>query len=297
MTQAATTDPTAVPGPLQRPPTDWVKIAIDLAIYAGVIGSLAVLLIPVAWTISTSFKPLDQVFDYPPQFVPRDVTFENYRAMFDPVLGRMFFNSFAVGIISAGVSTIVGAMTGYAIARFRFSGNDAVMLFFMATLAFPIPMIMITTYIMFANFGLLNTYWAMILGHVVITLPVTVWLLRNFFDQLPGEVEEAALIDGAGPWYTLFRIVLPMAKPAVSSAAIFVFVTSWNELLFGLTFVSDTELRPLPAGIIMIFLQEFEGQWSEMMALAVIVSIPVLLIFVFFQNAFLRGVTAGAVKG
>ncbi|MFA3919443.1 carbohydrate ABC transporter permease [Ruegeria hyattellae] len=276
---------------------DWKKFAVDVAIYAALLASITFLLLPVIWTISTSFKPIGEVFEYPPRFIPRDPTLENYKAQLSPLLGTLFFNSFLVGAVSALVSTVVGAMTAYAICRFKFAGNDWIMLFFMATLAFPIPMIMISTYIMFAKFGLLNTYWAMILGHVVITLPVTVWLLRNFFDQLPGEVEEAALIDGAGPWYTFFRIVLPMAKPAMSAAGIFVFITSWNELLFGLTFVSETAMRPIPAGVILLFLQEYEGEWAQMMALAVIVSLPILLLFVFFQNAFLRGVTGGAVKG
>ena len=121
--------------------------------------------------------------------------------------------------------------------------------------------------------------------------------MKNFFDQLPIEVEEAAYVDGAGPFYTLFFIVMPMAKPALSAAAIFVFVTSWNELVFGLTFTSSTSMRPLPAGISMLFLQEFEGAWSEMMALAAMVSIPVLLLFLIFQKSFMQGVTAGAVKG
>lgn len=276
---------------------DWYKISTNAVIYVALLISIAVLLLPIVWTISTSFKPLDQVFDYPPRIVPREITGEGYLNVFNPMLSRFFMNSIVVGAVSALLSTVVGAMTAYAIARFRFAGNDYIMLFFMATLAFPIPMIMVSTYIMFAKIGLLNTYMAMVLGHVVITLPVTVWLLKSFFDQLPSEVEEAAIIDGAGPWYTLFRIVMPMAKPAMASAAIYVFVTSWNELLFGLTFISDTEKRPLPAGIIMVFMQEFEGRWNEMMALAILVSIPILVIFIFFQDAFMKGVTAGAMKG
>ena len=276
---------------------DWYKICTNAILYLLLLLSVAILLLPIVWTISTSFKPLDQVFDYPPRFIPRQITFEGYENVLNPMLSRFFVNSMIVGTVSALISTLVGAMTAYALARFRFAGNDYIMLFFMATLAFPIPMIMVSTYIMFVKFGLLNTYLAIILGHTVITLPVTVWLLKSFFDQLPSEVEEAAIIDGAGPWYTLFRIVMPMAKPAMASSAIYVFVTSWNELLFGLTFISDTEKRPLPAGIIMVFMQEFEGRWNEMMALAILVSIPVLLIFIFFQDAFMKGVTAGALKG
>jgi multiple sugar transport system permease protein len=152
-------------------------------------------------------------------------------------------------------------------------------------------------YLLFVKINLLNTYTALVLGHTVITLPVAVWLLKSFFDALPVEVEEAAFVDGAGPFRTLFRIVLPMARPALAASAIFVFVTSWNELMFGLTFTSTTNMRPLPAGIALLFLTEFEGAWSQMMALALMVSLPIVLLFLFFQKTFVRGVTAGAVKG
>jgi ABC-type glycerol-3-phosphate transport system permease component len=266
-------------------------------LYLLVLASLAILLLPIAWMLSTSFKSLDEVFQYPPRWIPEQPTLENYRAQFNVVLGTYFFNSVWVGLCSALLSTVAGACAAYGLARFRFRGNGLILMFFMASLAFPIPLLMLSMYLLFVKLHMLNSYTALVIGHTVITLPVTVWLLKNFFDQLPVEVEEAAYVDGASPLYTLFKIVLPMARPALSAAAIFVFVTSWNELLFGLTFTSSTAMRPLPAGISMSFLTEFEGAWSQMMALATIVSIPIFLLFVFFQKAFMQGVTAGAVKG
>lgn len=266
-------------------------------LYLLVFASLTILLLPIAWMLSTSFKPLEDVFQYPPRWIPERPTFENYRAQFNDLLGTYFFNSIIVGTLSAVLSTLAGACAAYGLARFRFKGNGLILMFFMASLAFPIPLLMLSMYILFVKLQMLNTYTALVIGHTVITLPVTVWLLKNFFDQLPVEVEEAAYVDGASPLYTLVRIVLPMAKPALAAAAIFVFVTSWNELLFGLTFISSNEMRPLPAGISMSFLTEFEGAWSQMMALATMVSIPIFLLFIFFQKAFMQGVTAGAVKG
>jgi multiple sugar transport system permease protein len=266
-------------------------------LYCLVFTSLVILLLPIAWMLSTSFKPLEEVFQYPPVWIPEHPTIEPYRAQFNSLLGTFFLNSVIVGALSAVLATGAGALAAYGIARFRFRGNSAVLMFFMASLAFPIPLLMISMYILFVQLHILNTYLALVIGHTVVTLPVAVWLLKNFFDQLPVEVEEAAYVDGAGPLYTLVRIVLPMAKPALAASAIFVFVTSWNELLFGLTFTSSTDMRPLPAGISMSFLTEFEGAWSEMMALATMVSIPIFLLFIFFQKAFMQGVTAGAVKG
>ena len=273
------------------------RILGNVVLYGLVLASLTILLMPIAWMLSTSFKPLADVFQYPPRWIPEHPTLESYRTQFNTVLGTYFLNSVIIGICSALLATFAGALAAYGIARFRFRGNSAILMFFMASLAFPIPLLMLSMYILFVNLHMLNTYAALIIGHTVITLPVAVWLLKSFFDQLPVEVEEAAYVDGASPLYTLFRIVLPMARPALGASAIFVFVTSWNELLFGLTFTSSTDMRPLPAGISMSFLTEFEGAWSEMMALSVMVSLPVFLLFTFFQRTFMSGVTAGAVKG
>jgi ABC-type glycerol-3-phosphate transport system permease component len=273
------------------------RMLVAFWLYCLVLASLVILLLPIAWMLSTSFKPLEDVFSYPPRWIPEHFTLANYRAQLNVLLGTYFLNSVIVGACSAVLSTLAGALAAYGLARYRFRGNAAVLMFFMASLAFPIPLLMISMYILFVHLHLLNTYAALVIGHTVITLPVAVWLLKSFFDQLPVEIEEAAYVDGASPMYTLWRIVLPMARPALAASAIFVFVTSWNELLFGLTFTSSNDMRPLPAGISMSFLTEFEGQWGEMTALATMVSIPIFLLFVFFQKTFMRGVTAGAVKG
>ena len=273
------------------------KRLTDLALYLLVIGALAALLLPILWMLSTSLKPLEEVFRFPPRWIPETTTLDNYRAQWTGTLATYFWNSVIVGLGSAVLATLTGALAAYGLARFEFRLNTAILMFFMASLAFPIPLLMISMYILFAKIGLLNTYIALILGHTVITLPVAVWLLKSFFEQLPREIEEAAFVDGASPAYTLFRIVLPMAKPAMASSAIFVFVTSWNELLFGLTFTSSNDMRPLPAGISMSFLTEFEGAWSQMMAMSVMVSLPIFLLFLVFQRTFMQGVTAGAVKG
>lgn len=289
------------PKPLRQPRSEIVyrlsRWVTSISLYALVVASLAILLLPIVWMVSTSFKPLADVFSYPPRFIPRNPTVEPYVTQFTGLLGQYFLNSVIIGLLSAILATGAGALTAYGLSRFRLPGKNAILMFFMASLAFPIPLLMISMYLMFVQLGLLDTYTGLVIGHTVITLPVCVWLLKNFFDQLPVEVEEAAYVDGASRAYTLFWIVLPMARPALGASAIFVFVTSWNELLFGLTFASSTDMRPLPAGISMSFLTEFEGAWSEMMALSVMVSLPIFLLFTVFQRTFMSGVTAGAVKG
>ena len=136
----------------------------------------------------------------------------------------------------------------------------------------------------------------MVIGDTVLTLPIVIWLLKGFIDGLPIEVEESAYLEGAGPIRIIWSIVLPMLRPGFTAAGIYVFVTSWNEFILGLTFTTSTDMRPLPAGISLAFLQEFQYQWPEMMAVATIATLPILLLFIAFQRNFVEGVTAGAVK-
>ena len=158
------------------------------------------------------------------------------------------------------------------------------------------PLLLISTYIVSAQLDIIDTYMIVILVNCVFTLPVCIWTLKSFFDSLPIEVEEAAMIDGAGPFRTLLRIVAPMARPGLTAAAIYAFVTAWNDLTIGLTLTTSTDMRPLPAGISVTFLQEFQYQWPEMMAVATVATLPILALFVAFQHNFIEGVTAGAIK-
>ena len=268
----------------------------SLAAYTLAISAFGFLLLPIYWLVVTSFKPLESLFVVPPQLWPHEFTFQNYVNQFDTRLIRLFQNSLIVSGAAAVLSTFAGSLCAYAISRFYFRGKNALLLFFLASMAFPVPLLMITMYSTFYQLGLLDTYWALILGNTAMGLPLSVWLMTNFINQIPVDMEEAALIDGASPFSVLMHIVLPMVRPGLAASGIFVFVTSWNELLMGLTFVSSPEIRTLPAGITLAFLGEFEGDWSEMMALAVMVTLPVFLLFMVMQKSILKGMTAGALK-
>jgi multiple sugar transport system permease protein len=267
-----------------------------LAAYTIAIAAFAFLLLPVYWLVVTSFKPIEDVFVVPPEMWPHNFTFKNYVNQFDLRLIQMFQNSLIVSGAAAILSTFAGSLCAYAISRFYFRFKSILLLLFLASMAFPVPMLMITMYSTFHQLGLLDTYWALILGNTAMGLPLSVWLMTNFIDQIPIDMEEAALLDGASPFSVLMHIVLPMVRPGLAASGIFVFVTSWNELLMGLTFVSSPEVRTLPAGITLAFLGEFEGDWSEMMALAVMVTLPVFLLFMIMQKSILKGMTAGALK-
>jgi ABC-type glycerol-3-phosphate transport system permease component len=265
-------------------------------LYALVFVSLVAMLFPIAWMISTSFKPGDEIFVPPPRWIPRTPTLDGYRVALSPSVLVPLANSLIIAAGAALLSTAAGALCAYGVSRIRFRGRGTFMTIMLATLGLPVPLLMLTLYIGFSRAGILDTWLGVILGHTAITLPVVVWMLKDFFDVLPQEVEEAAFIDGAGLLYTFWRIVVPMAAPGLAAAAIFVFVTSWNEFIFGMTFTSSASMRPLPAAISLLFLGEFQYRWGDAMAVAVIVTLPVMALFVFFQRYFIQGITAGAVK-
>lgn len=264
--------------------------------YAIIAVSLLLLLLPVFWMVLTAFKTTDEVFRVPPTIWPSKVNWEPLSYAASGMLPRFFLNSIIIAGCTAVITTIVGSLAGYGISRARHWSTNALLVFFLASMAFPLPLLMISIYYLLSVLRLLDTYLAVIVGHMLLTLPLVVWLTKGFIDDLPVEVEQSAYIDGAGPLRILFDMVLPMMRPGMTAAALYVFVTSWNEFIFGLSFTSSTEMRPLPAGISLLFLQEFQYQWPEMMAVATVATVPILLLFLAFQNQFVEGVTAGAVK-
>jgi len=206
------------------------------------------------------------------------------------------WNSLLIAAGAAILSTATGALCAYGLSRLRFRGRAAVLALLIGTLGLPIPMLMLTLYTLFTKTGLIDTRLSVLLAHATITLQVVVWMLKDFFDALPPDFEEAAYLDGAGPLMTFVRIVVPLTAPGLTAAGIFVFVTSWNEFIFGLTFTTTSNIRPLPATVSLLFLGEFQYRWGDAMAVAVLATIPVMILFVAFERNFVQGMTAGALK-
>lgn len=267
-----------------------------IALYGLVSVCLCIMLFPIAWMIVTSFKPPEEIFVRPPILLPHNPTLQGYEFAFSRALMTALANSLIIAGGSAAIATVTGALCAYGVSRARFRGRSTFMTLLLASLGLPIPLLMLTLYLMFSSGGLLNTHICLILSHTAITVPVVVWMLKDFFDALPPDMEEAAFIDGASLYTCFWRIVVPMTTPGLAAAAIFVFVTSWNEFIFGLTFTNSNAVRPLPAMISLVFLSEFQYRWGDAMAAAILVTIPVMVLFVFFQRYFVQGITAGAVK-
>ena len=254
------------------------------------------LLFPIAWMLSTALKERGDVFVNPPVWIPEHITFAAFASALRGDMARFLLNSLWIAACTAALSTAAGALAAYPMSRRRTASTRLALGYLVASIAFPAPLLLISTYIVSAQLDLIDTYLIVILVNCVFTLPVCIWTLKSFFDGLPLEIEEAAMIDGAGPFRTLLRIVGPIARPGLTAAGIYAFVTAWNDLTIGLTLTTSTEMRPLPAGISVTFLQEFQYQWPEMMAIASVATLPILALFIAFQGNFIEGVTAGAVK-
>lgn len=252
---------------------------------------------PVYWLLVTSLTPDHLVFQFPPTLFPSELTLDHYATVFgNPAIFGYMRNSVIVSVITAVLSVIVSMYMGYAFSKYRFRGRKSLMYFVLSSQMFPQALLLVTLYLVFAQFGLLNTYLALILSFTTFTLPLCVWMLKGFFDALPDDLIEAARIDGAGPWRIFHSIVFPLAAPGLVAAGLFAFVRGWNDFIFALT-LAGPEKQTLPPGLVNTFISEASTSWPALMAASLIVSVPVCVAFILLQRFLVGGITAGAVKG
>ncbi len=252
--------------------------------------------LPLLWLLNTALKPSSETFTL--SFFWSGMTLDNFKnVVTDLRILTYLKNSLFVSFLSSFMATFVSALAGYSFSKFRYRGRSSVMTVFMLAQAFPQAILLLTIYIMMMKMGMLDNYLSIILSYVVFTLPVGTWTMKSYFDQLPDALIESAKVDGAGHWRTMVQIIFPLAVPGMISIAIYGFVWSWNDLLYSLTLVTDPSKRTLAPGLVLTYLGEFQNNWANMMAAAIVVSIPVTIIFIFLQRYFIQGLTAGAVKG
>jgi multiple sugar transport system permease protein len=247
--------------------------------------------------VSTSLKPQAYVLETPPQIFPEDATFGNYAtAWTSSGFARYFLNSTYVTILSVFGILLLSSMMAYSLSRFDFAGKRVVYWGLLLTLMIPGMMLIVPQFILAQDIGVINSHLGLILFYVAGQLAFSTFLLQSFFSQIPRELEEAMRMDGAGAWTIYWRLILPMSKPALATAGIFVFLSSWDEFIWALTIISDASLRTLPMAIAL-----FQGQhataWGLVFAASVIAVGPVIIVFVTFQRYFVAGIAEGAVKG
>ncbi|MCY1673357.1 carbohydrate ABC transporter permease [Pseudarthrobacter sp. SL88] len=283
--------------PRKAPALRADRPGVRVAAWASVIVCGGFGLLPVYWLLATSLTPRDQVFSYPPRLFPSEVSFEAYASLFsNSQLFTYMQNSIIVSVVTAVLSVIVSAYMGYSFSKFRYTGRRALMYFVLASQMFPQALLLVTLYTVFSAYGLLNTYTALVLSFTTFTLPLCVWMLKGFFDTIPNELIEAALMDGASRLRIIHSIVLPLSAPGMVAAGLFAFVRGWNDFIFALT-LAGPDKQTLPPGLVNTYVGEAATAWPELMAASLVVSLPVALAFILLQRFLVSGMTAGAVKG
>lgn len=264
------------------------------------IGSLAMIM-PYVWMISTSLKSQAEMFTYPPQWLPTEFVWQNYVRAWQLVpFGRYFFNSIVVALAVTLGDCVTGALAAYAFARIRFPGRNALFGVYLASMMIPHQMTIIPSYLVLAKFGEVNptfgldSYFALIAPFLASAFGV--FLLRQSFLQIPNELEDAAILDGCGRLGFLWRIVVPLSRPAFATLALFSFMGNWNSYLWPLIVTNTNEMRTVQIGLRYFVGQEGSSQWGPLMAAAVFVSLPVVIVYLIVQKQFVQGIAATGIK-
>lgn len=261
--------------------------------------SVLFIMVPIFWMISTSFKTNAEVFKMPPSIIPLEPVLDSYRELFVPENKYFLYfrNSMIVSVVTTTFTVMLAIFAGYGLSRFNFKGRPTFLILFLVTQMFPFSLVLLTLYLFFSKIGLLNSYFALIFSLTAISLAFSIWMLKNYFDTIPKELEEAAYIDGSSRIGSLFRIILPLVGPGVISVGIFVFITSWNNFIFPLVLSTSPQVRTLPTGITLSYMSFMKVTWNGVMAASFVSALPSVIIFILLQKWFIKGLAAGAVKG
>lgn len=260
---------------------------------------LLFLLFPIYWMLITSFKTNMEAFKFPPTFFPQNPSTDAYVKLF--TVNNEFFvyytNNFIVSAVSAILTCIFAIFSGYAISRFRNKWMVVIMALLLASQMFPIVSRMISLYSILGSINMLNTRAGLVLAIVAAQVPFSCILMSSFFSNIPYEIEEAAFIDGASRTSILFKIISPLVTPGILAVGIYSFLQSWDDYLHAATLIQTDSLRTLSVGISLRYLGELSYDWSLVNTISVIGTLPIVLLFFFFQKYMIKGLVAGAVKG
>lgn len=276
---------------LQSTPRRWVTIYIPLLIF------LFVLLFPFYWMVITAFKPDNELLSQTgnPFWVVAPTLAHFKKLLFQTQYPAWLLNTVIVSVVSTFASLAASVFAAYAIERLRFQGSKQVGLGIFLAYLIPPSILFIPLAAIVFKLGLFDTRWALILTYPTFLIPFCTWLLMGYFRSIPYELEECALIDGATRWEILVKIILPLAVPGLISAGIFAFTLSWNEFIYALTFISSSEVKTVPVGIVTELVEGDVYHWGALMAGALLGSLPVAVVYSFFVEYYVSGMT-GAVK-
>lgn len=271
-------------------------LAKVLTIIGLVLGALFAGL-PVLWMFASSFKSNTAIFAYPPRLIDDTFSLAAYTSVLtNPEQVRFFFNSYLISALVTLFTLIVGTLAGYSFSRYSFRFKHVLSLIIIGVQSVPPITLMIPYFGLIVALGLYNTYWALILTYLVFTLPYAIIMMTGYFNTLPRELDEAVMIDGGSSFTILWRVLVPVSLPGIVSVGVYTFMLAWNEFLFALTLTKTNDMRTVPIGI-QLLMGQHSFEWNQMMAMSVLGSLPVLLLFLLFQRYFIAGMAAGSIKG
>lgn len=252
-------------------------------------------LLPVIWVFSLSLRSKKDALSA--VFFTRELHFENYWTAWKTFnFSGLFLNSFIVTIASVVVTLIVASLAAYAFARLTYKGSNIVFYAILLGIMIPPAAIIIPLFIIMKTIGLYNTHFSLVISYIAFGLPIAVLILRGFFQSIPKELIEAARIDGSSEIGTFFKIMIPLSKPAIATVTIFLFMQNWNEFILALVLLKDKLLYTLPVGLAN-FVGQWDSPWQLVAAGVIIASVPIFIVYLAIQDLFVKGLTAGAVKG
>lgn len=274
-----------------------VKYLGNICAYVFLVICIAAALFPAIWMVLSSVKPTSELFVSPPRFFTELPTFSNFsRVLFETSIPRSFINSFFIAVITTGATLIISLLAGYGFSRFEFKGNKTLSASLLFGQMMPAIVLLLPLYKIYSRLNLIDTYQVNIISNIALNIPMAVMTLTAFLSGVPKELDEAGLIDGCNRLSALFQILVPVITPGIVTVCIYTFLNTWEEFIFAFNFTNSVKYKTLS-----IALKEFKGQfvidWGGMMSAAVVISVPVLLIFLLCNKYFIKGITSGAVKG
>lgn len=277
----------------------WLRGVLRLILVYGWLAAVGLFAaFPFLWTLSGSFKARGDIFTRVPVLLPAEPTLANYRyVLTETPAARYFANSMIVAFGTTFLAIVLGTWGAYALSRFRFRGRREFAMWLLGGQMFPGVLILIPLFVVLVRLGLLNTYLGLILLNTVGALPFAVWMLKGYFDTVPVDLEEAAMLDGATRVGAMWQVFLPVAAPGVAAAALFAFTAAWQEFIFALTVMKDPSKYTLSVGINFFVGAGGTVVWGNIMAMATLIIVPGLFVFLLLQRYMISGLSAGAVKG
>ncbi len=272
------------------------RLGAKVAVFTGLCLGAVFAGLPVLWMLSTSFKPNGEVFAVPPRLVTGNFSLDAYGAILsDGAQLRFFLNSYIVALSVTALTLLVAVLAAYGFSRYEFPLKRSVNAVIVSVQAVPPITLVIPYFGLVVTLGLYNTYPGLILTHMVFTLPYAIIMMTAYFNTLPKELDESVKVDGASSWTALWRVLVPISVPGLVAVGVYTFMISWNEYLFALTLTRTDDMRTVPIGI-QLLMGQHSYEWNQMMAMSILGSIPVLILFLLFQRRFIGGLTSGAVK-